>query len=315
MRRLLYQLYIIDQPQQLRRKTMVTLHLKDEIIKSLSNHELNILKYVYAHTGEILDMSIHEMAREVSYSTATILRFCKKLGYSGFAEFKYALRMEARKKPEALAAQKPEHFTTSMIVEQICSNVEATSRLLREEQIFQAIKYFESSRRIYVWAPGGITSILAEYFEKLLMSAGRQDVYLIASVKMGEHILRTIPENSLWIIISATGDFEQSVRLAKLAKMNNVPVISITPYTNNAVARLAVVSFRFFTVQREHYGAEFTSRLPIFYVIRMIMVCYLEYKKDQRRYQDSVECFLGEADGRKGGKSEGSEALPLLESS
>ncbi len=258
---------------------MVTLHLKDEVIKSLSNHELNILKYVYAHTDQILNMSIHEMAKEVSYSTATILRFCKKLGYSGFAEFKYTLRMEARREPGAPAAQKQEHFSTSILVEQICSNVEATSRLLQEEQIFQVIEYFDSSRRIYIWAPGGITSILAEYFEKILMSAGRQDVYLIASVKMGEHILRTIPENSMWIIISTTGSFEPAIRLGKLSRMNNVPVISITPYTNNAVAQLATVSFRFFTVQRERQGAEFTSRLPVFYVIRMIMYCYLNHKR------------------------------------
>lgn len=258
---------------------MVTLHLKDEVIKSLSNHELNILKYVYAHTAEILDMSVHEMAGQVSYSTATILRFCKKLGYSGFAEFKYALRMEARTRQEEPVAQKQESFSTSMIVEQLCSNVEATSKLLQEEQILQTIQLFDSGRRIYVWAPGGITSILAEYFEKLLMSVGRDSVYLIASVKMGEHILRTLPENSMWIIISTTGSFGPAIRLARLAQMNDVPVISITPYTNNEVARLATVSFRFFTIQRERQGAEFTSRLPVFYVIRMIIYCYLEHRK------------------------------------
>lgn len=258
---------------------MFTLHLDDKVIKSLSNHELNVLKYVYEHGDGVLDMSIHELARQVAYSSATVLRFCKKLGYSGYAEFKYALRMEARRTPKKEHTHQPVTISNQMIVRQICSNVEGTSKLLQEEQLLQTFQYFDSDCRIYLWAPGGITSILAEYFEKLLFSIGREKVYKIESAKMGEHILRSSPENAVWIMISTTGCFEPTVRLAKLAKMNSVPVISITPYISNEVAELTAVNFRFFTDHREYLGAEFTSRLPIFYMINMIIRCYLQYKE------------------------------------
>ena len=72
---------------------MVTLHLDDTVIKSLSNNELNILKFVYEHGEDVPDMSIQALASQVCYSSATILRFCKKLGYSGFAELKYGQRL------------------------------------------------------------------------------------------------------------------------------------------------------------------------------------------------------------------------------
>ena len=75
---------------------MINLPLSDETIQSLSRHELNVLKYVYEHTESVLDLSIRELSERVSYSPATVLRFCKKLGYSGFAEFKYALRAARR---------------------------------------------------------------------------------------------------------------------------------------------------------------------------------------------------------------------------
>ena len=45
---------------------MISLPLSDEVIKSLSRHELNILKYVYEHTEEILDVSIQEFSSQVS---------------------------------------------------------------------------------------------------------------------------------------------------------------------------------------------------------------------------------------------------------
>ena len=41
------------------------------------------------------------------------------------------------------------------------------------------------------------------------------------------------------------------------------------------------MNFRFFANQRENLGAEFTSRLPIFFVINTIIQCYLRFK-DQR---------------------------------
>ena len=37
---------------------MVTLHLDDTVIKSLSNNELNILKFVYEHGEDVPDMSL-----------------------------------------------------------------------------------------------------------------------------------------------------------------------------------------------------------------------------------------------------------------
>ena len=262
---------------------MVTLHLDDTVIKSLSSNELNILKFVYEHTEEILDMSIQSLASQTAYSSATILRFCKKLGYSGFAEFKYALRAEGRKEGTGSAASKTQAFTTRILIDSLCSNVEGTSSLS------SAFRYFDSDCPVYLWAPGGITSILSDYFEKLLFSIGRQNVYKIESGKMGEHILRNIHTESLLILISTTGDFGPTLRLGKIARMNNVPILSITPYTNNAVASLATVNFRFFTDQRENSGAEFTSRLPVFYVIDVIIRSYLHYKQSGRDQTEQGE--------------------------
>jgi glycerol-3-phosphate dehydrogenase (NAD(P)+) len=207
---------------------MVTLHLDDDVIRSLSDNELNILKYVYTHAEDIVHISIHEMAKQVSYSTATILRFCKKLGYSGFSEFKYALAAAIRRSPAPPAPAKPANLDTQMILEQICSHIESTSHLILDKQLEQVFHIFDDNCRIYLYSPGGITATLIDYFEKMLFSIGRQNVYKIESVRMGEHILRNFPEASAWILISTTGSFPHTARLARLARMNNVPVISIT---------------------------------------------------------------------------------------
>ena len=245
---------------------MITLNLNDQVIKSLSRPELDILKYAYENTEALLTMTIQELAGAVSYSSATILRFCKKLGYSGFAEFKYALRAELRRTGPEISVQSGHQFTTGMLIDTISSNIQATSKLIREEQLNQTFRYLDSGCPIYLWSPGGLTS-------------GRQEVYFVESVRMFEHILRSRTGPCLLILISTSGKYPTTIRLGKIAQVNNIPILSITPYANNEVAELAGVNFRFFSNERENLGAEFTSRLPVFFVINTIIQCYLRYKE------------------------------------
>lgn len=257
---------------------MISLPLNDTVIKSLSRHELNILKYVYEHSDAIQSISIQEFSARVSYSTSTVLRFCRKLGYSGFAEFKYALRTAQREAGQAAEASGGPAGSPDFRIDLLSSNIQATATLIQEEPLNQTFRYFDGPGPIYIWAPGGITDITAEYLEKLLFSIGRQDVYKIESSRLFEHLIHGMRPDALIVLISASGSFGPTVRLAKLAQMNGIPVLAITPYTSNEVADLATVSFRFFTDQRENLGAEYTARLPIFFIIHTIIQCYLDYK-------------------------------------
>ena len=262
---------------------MVSLSLSDEIIKSLSRNELNILRYVYEHTDDILEESIQEFSRQVSYSPATVLRFCKKLGYSGFAELKYVLRSSRQKseKNDLSSDKKADsEMTSDRMVARLNYNVQATAGLIREEQLSKTFHYFDSSASIFICLPGGITDITGEYMEKMLLSVGRQNVYRIASTRLFTHLINTqSPQNAVLILISSSGTFGPTVRLGKLAQMKGFPIISITPYTSNEIASLSSVSFRFFTDQRENKGAEYTSRFSAFFIIQTIIQCYIKYKQ------------------------------------
>ncbi len=260
---------------------MILLRLNDQIIKSLSGPELAILKYAYEHTEELLEMSIQEFSAHVDYSPATILRFCKKLEYSGYAEFKYALRAEQRERGLQNTGLKNTHaFSAGISIDTMRSNLEATAKLIREEYLNEVFQYFDSKCPIFLWSPGGLTSVVVEYLEKLLLSIGRQEVYFIESVKMFQHILSGCSPESLLVLISTSGKYPPTIRLGKIAQANSIPILSVTPYTSNEVAELSDTNFRFFTDQRENLGAEFTSRLPIFFVINMIIQCYLRYKSE-----------------------------------
>ena len=266
---------------------MINLPLSDETIQSLSRHELNVLKYVYEHTESVLDLSIRELSERVSYSPATVLRFCKKLGYSGFAEFKYALRAARRESGGQEAAPFPKPARSSdLMIDLLNSNIQATAGLIQEGQLLRTFRFFDSPMPIYIWSPGGITDTTGEYLERLLLSTGRQSVYRIESARLFSHLINTVGKDSLMVLISTSGTFGNTIRIGKLAQMKGLPILSITPYTSNEIADLSTVSFRFFTDQRENLGAEYTSRLPIFFTIHTIIQCYIRYREERESRQE-----------------------------
>ncbi len=63
-----------------------------EEIQSLNELELAVYEYVMLHKNAVSYMRIRELAAEAHVSTTTVIRFCKKMGCDGYAEFK--LRMK-----------------------------------------------------------------------------------------------------------------------------------------------------------------------------------------------------------------------------
>lgn len=61
-------------------------------VNSLNETEAHVYNYIMQNKEKVLDESIRELASNTHVSTATIVRFCKKMGCVGFLEFKYKLK-------------------------------------------------------------------------------------------------------------------------------------------------------------------------------------------------------------------------------
>ena len=70
-------------------------------VHELNRLELIVYKYIIGHTKEVQNMTIREMADAAHVSTTTILRFLKKMDYSGFSEFKFALKQSLKQPAKA----------------------------------------------------------------------------------------------------------------------------------------------------------------------------------------------------------------------
>lgn len=80
-------------------------------LSELSPNEQKLFDYVVTNMGQIKNQSIREVASATFVSTATFLRFVKKIGFSGFSEFTTVIKFTLINRQEA-------ERTTPFVVQQ-----------------------------------------------------------------------------------------------------------------------------------------------------------------------------------------------------
>lgn len=244
-------------------------------LSALSKKELEILEYVHDHSDEIVSMSIQQFANNIHYSTSTVLRFCRKLGYSGFSELKFYLRNQLSNEAE----NKQNDASIETIKKYIISDIESTNSLLNIEDLTSIAKLFSSNKPIYLHSSGGLTGITVDFFANLLFMSGCQKVYKLEASKITSHFIRTLEKENIFVFISNSGNFGTTLNLAKEAKLHGMTLISISSIENNDLAEISDYNLRFFSKQRENEGADLASRLCTFYILSSFIKFYNSYSK------------------------------------
>lgn len=260
---------------------MIDLQLNETIIQSLTPSDENLLRFIYKNADNIPDMSVKTFAEQASCAPSSVVRFCKKIGYSGFSELKFAVRRENERTDTAITPA-PHLVTFDSIKEDLFGAIRGTSSLINTDNTYRIAELLNSDLPVYLFYPGGITDNLQRYLEKRLMINGRPHVYQVHSSNMVSHLIKTLPHEAILVFISASGTWGRTVELAKEASLRNLTTVGITPYTNNEVASHCKYNMRFFTQNRENSGAEYTSRLCIYYVIDALIEFYINLKEGSK---------------------------------
>lgn len=250
--------------------------LTNNILNSLNSNEQFILQYIYSNQKKVSNSTIRELANQLNTSTTSILRFCKKIELQGFSELKFHLKDTIQNKQQQSFTPRDEHT----IISEISDDIENTLLLIKEYDINQMITILDNTKNIHLFSGGGISASTIDYLEKMLFSYGRQNTYRYESSRLAFQIAENLNKNDILFLISASGTYEPTVKMANLAKISGAQIVAITPYTDNLLATIADINFRFFVRPKKNRNTEYTSRLPIFFIIDTIFKTYLNSKED-----------------------------------
>lgn len=217
-------------------------------LQSLSTKELDISQYVHDHSDNISSISIQQFANELNYSTSTILRFCRKLGFSGFSEFKYFLKSSDNEDNNKI---KGSDKSLDIIKNTIKDSMDSTVSLLNSDDMFQIARLFSENPVLSTCTVlPDLTDIAVSYLESMLFLSGCQKIYKTTAAKAAHHFIQTVDKGNVFVFISNSGRFEPTLNLAKEARLHGMIVISISSIENNDLAEVSDYNLRFFSKPR-----------------------------------------------------------------
>jgi DNA-binding MurR/RpiR family transcriptional regulator len=228
-------------------------------IKNLNNTELLIYNYVLTNQEQVQYMTIRELADKSHVSTSTILRFCSKLGFDGYSEFKGALKHYIN----TVVATPPKEDLGELLSYFLNTNTNAF-----EYELSKGVDLIKSATNI-IFVGIGTSGIMARYGSRYFANVGKlswwfDDVHypILNNMEL---------DNTLVIFLSVSGETEQLIQQAMIFKEHDCKIISIT---NNPISRLAKISD--WSISYNLLNLKFdkkydiTSQVPVVFIIEAL---------------------------------------------
>ncbi|WP_449537920.1 MurR/RpiR family transcriptional regulator [Ferdinandcohnia sp. Marseille-Q9671] len=233
------------------------------VYNSLTKTEQKVADYILVHHAEAVYSSVTDLAEVVGVGETTVLRFCRKLGYRGFQEFKLAVAQNLMEVDEHVYGKIDENDSVDVITKKIANqNISAindTVALYQESILEAAVEKINSAKKIYFFGVGssGFTALDGKH---RLMRLGYNTEHVSDS-----HIMSMtaslLGEDDLIIAISSSGSTKDVVDAVKIAKDNHAYIICITNQARSPITKYANLIFLAANKESPFEGGIFSSKI------------------------------------------------------
>ena len=215
------------------------------LYNSLTPSAKRIANYVTANPKLISKLSIAELSQEVNAGDATIIRFCRTLGFNGYQDFKLELAIEmsnVQSQPESIldTGVTPDD-TAKIIGKKLKSTIDhvlsETINLLDFDKLEIVTEQIKSSNAIYFFGVGssGISAESAKY--KYMRIGLNVDAF---TDNHGMYIKASLLQRGdIAIGISHSGEAVETVKTLELAQKSGATTIGITHNPRSSLAQVS----------------------------------------------------------------------------
>lgn len=205
----------------------------------LTKTESKIHSYILNNTDQIIYSSMSQVSKILGVSDASIDRYFTKLGFNNFLEFK----MDLFKQVELLAQISNGSFYES-IYENIIATLTETKKSINLTNIENAVKLINNAENVIICGMGVSNITAKDCFSKLLRLGINATFIDDSHFLMMKASLLT--KNDILICYSFTGETEEIVKTATLAKQNGAKIISISGYMESALIKKSNIVLKSF---------------------------------------------------------------------
>ena len=232
-----------------------------EQIKGMNPGEFRVYNFIMSHLPAAHGMNIRQLAGAVGVSTTTVLRFCEKVGCSGYTELKYRLKQQAglQEGEGSYDAVPAVQFIRNSAEDGVCTG-----------KLAQAAEIFANADLVVLYGDGG-SGMLARYGAYLLNGTGKaafpaENGYGTAC-PWGSH-------KTALLILSSRGDSEETISIMDSYKKAGASLVSITNAGHCTAAQISDINFACYMPEAcrasRDSQPESASQLPVVYLLERL---------------------------------------------
>lgn len=238
-------------------------------MEKFTSSESELAKYIIGNPDEISQLSINQIAKKIHISPATITRFCQKISFSGFNEFKHELKryIDLRNKPAASSDIKEIDYFSNLYQNHL-EIIETTFRNMTYFDIQQAITLLTKAERVHVYGIDN-SGIAAQEFKWKFFRIGIQ-VESITDPHQAVMDAALSSDRSLVIGISVSGKTKEIIDAVKISKRQGASVLAISSDKTSELSRLADLSLLVTSKNSMHMGQNISPTLPLFLLFDLL---------------------------------------------
>ncbi|MGU8794070.1 MurR/RpiR family transcriptional regulator [Clostridium perfringens] len=247
--------------------------LQNEFTKS----EKKMSKYLLEDKELIIQSTLTELSKITDVSESTIIRLCKKFGYSGFRDFKIEFIQEvsflkAESKEEILSGHIDENDSIETIAKKFHSiNIEAlnqTMDLMCYSEINKSAEMIAKAKKVNFIGIGHSGSIAQDTKYKFMRTGISTDVYIDGHTMI--MMASIMDKDDLVFAISHSGNTTEVVNSIKVAKACGAKVISITCGINSKIVEFSDATIFYASAETKFQTGSLSTKIAQFFIIDLI---------------------------------------------
>lgn len=252
---------------------------------NLSKTEKKVAKYMIEHPEDVLSSSVEELAQATGTSGATIVRFCRTIGFRGFMDFKYQMERNVLyvvENEQQITQDDSVSSIKNKIIQYSTSLLEEFRISLDDEEMERACSALTKAKRVIIVAEGGSAS-MAHYAKTSFIHTG---IYCSVETDASLQIMAAEYATSEDVVIGMThsGRIISTVEALSVAQKRGATTIAITGTHGTPVCKVADIVVAC-DINHQFDLSDFQgSRLEEFCVLSILQISLL-----MRTYESASE--------------------------
>ena len=249
----------------------------------LTQREKKIVGYIQENQDVFLNDTITEFAEKAGVSDATVVRFCRHIGYKGYQDFKMhvvrdMLPKERQYNPVLERDDEPVTICSKIFNSEI-SVLSRTLPEIRVDVLETIAAHIRQARRVLIVGTGGSLNVAKDAIHKF-MKIGIM-IYVYEDIDLQSMAASLLDRQDVVFAISHSGSNINTRKCLEIAKAKGAFVIALTGKSRNPISNFADLAVKVASEQTMYQSESVSTRIAQLAVLDTIvaLTAFQDYDK------------------------------------